>query len=82
MFRVLTEMIFGVLWKQRGSTDEPLTPELIIRAAQEHRAIIDAVVARDSERARQAMIRHLESTHEHITMLQSLLQKPVRVGAE
>lgn len=82
VFRVLTEIIFGVLWKQRGGTDAPLTPELVIRAAQEHRQIIDAVVARDRERASHAMITHLQSTHEHVTMLQSLLQKPVRVGAE
>lgn len=59
---VLIEVIVGILWRQRQTVNQHVTEELRAGASRQHTAIAEAVAARDSERARQAMLEHLQST--------------------
>lgn len=59
---VLIEVIVGILWRQRQTVNQHVTEELRAGASRQHTAIAEAVAARDAERARQAMLEHLQST--------------------
>jgi DNA-binding FadR family transcriptional regulator len=81
VFKVLIEVVVGILWKQRH--DEPLmTVEHLRGAATQHIAIADAIMQRDSKQAEQAMLTHLEFTRTHIFSRHNGLQKPVRLMLE
>ena len=79
---ILIEVIVGILWQQRriGRSYPPDTERQ--RAQAQHRAIADAVTARDPEAARQAMIEHLASTRTSISTMRGGLQSPIEVMIE
>jgi GntR family transcriptional regulator, transcriptional repressor for pyruvate dehydrogenase complex len=80
-FKILIEVLVGILWKQRNHL-VPMTAEHSYNAAAQHVAIIEAVVAHDPEEARRCMIAHLEYTHRHIMSQPNELQNPVQMQLE
>src|SRR5262249_35432206 len=67
----------GILWQQRRIGRNYPPDEQRQRAQTQHRAIAEAVAARDPEAARQAMLEHLASTRESLAQMQDALQSPV-----
>ena len=80
-FKILIDVLVGILWKQRNHV-VPMTTEHARRAATQHLAIIDAVAAHDAEEARRCMVVHLEYTYTHIMSQPNELQNPVQVQME
>lgn len=79
---ILIEVIVGILWQQRriGRQYPPDTERH--RAQAQHRAIAEAVAARDPEAARRAMIEHLASTRAALSQMRDALQSPIEVMIE
>jgi GntR family transcriptional repressor for pyruvate dehydrogenase complex len=79
---ILIEVIVGILWRQRriGTRYPPDTERQ--RAQAQHRAIADAVAARDPDVARRAMIEHLASTRTSVSTTRGGLQSPIEVMIE
>lgn len=82
VFRIFVEMINTMLWPKRMTSDISMTDENMLRASQQHRAILQAVLARDTAAAEQAMIAHLEYTRDHVSGVFDTLQEPVQVIIE
>jgi GntR family transcriptional repressor for pyruvate dehydrogenase complex len=79
---ILIEVIVGILWQQRriGRRYPPDAERQ--RAQAQHRAIADAVAARDPEAARRAMLEHLSTTRTSISQMRGGLQSPIEVMIE
>ena len=66
VYKVLIEVINGILWRQQQSGAPSMTDEHVRNAGAQHAAICDAVLAGDPDAARRAMTLHLAYTHSHI----------------
>jgi len=66
VYKVLIEVINGILWRAQQSNDTVMTDDHMREATAQHAAICDAVLAGDAEGARRAMVAHLEYTHRHL----------------
>lgn len=81
VFKILIEVVDGILWRQRGG-GPVMTEEHMRQASAQHTAICDAVLAREPISARAAMIAHLEYTRNHVFGERESLQQPVKVMLE
>lgn len=66
VYKVLIEVINGILWRQQQGSVPGMTDEHLRNAGLQHVAICDAVLAGDAESASRAMVAHLRYTHSHI----------------
>lgn len=66
VYKVLIEVINGILWRKEAGNVPQITEQHLRNAALQHAAICDAVLAQDPGAARDAMLVHLEYTHGHL----------------
>ncbi len=66
VFKVLIEVINGMLWRKDAKNVPQITELHLRNAALQHAAICDAVLVHDPVAAREAMLTHLAYTHGHI----------------
>ena len=76
---VLINVLVGILWMQRRAEGYELTDELRDTAIRQHKAIADAVAARNSDEARQLMVQHLGSTYNHLATLENGLKGAINL---
>lgn len=82
VFRIFVEAINTTLWPNRKDNRPPMTDKNMLDGSQQHRAILEAVMARDSAAAEQAMIAHLVYTRDQMAGVFETLHQPVQVFKE
>lgn len=75
---ILMEVI-GIMWRQYINQGIDFSPEHRAKGVQHHLDITAAITDRDAERARQAMIKHLETTSDYLRQIGKLdSEQPIK----